>query len=175
MLVVFGFLAGAYFGSSLESAGRKPAAGNATEPKKPAYGQGIALRPSLRQPTLEKNVRKFPGPTNHAPEASPVPSRLEAPSVSKAIPDASRLFSVQVGAFKVRSKAEKVAKRLKHYGFEPFLERYNAKDGLWYRVRTGRFKDLKKARAFLGRVLPRFKGAYVAKIDDELAIEEMDL
>lgn len=168
-LVVLGFLAGTYFGSSLETATRKSTGDSATEPKKPASGQVFASRPSLPQNPFKENAGKPFGPTGQAPAPS---LALEAPSGPKAKPKPPGYYCVQVGAFKIRSQAEAMAKRLRQHGFKPFLERYNAKDGLWYRVRTGRFKNPKKAKAFLGRVRARFKEAYVAKIEDETAIEE---
>lgn len=170
-LVVLGFLAGTYFGSSLETATRKPTDDTATGPEKPASGQVFAPRPSLPQTPLEENAGEPFGPEGRAPAPS---LALEASSEPKAKPKPSGYYSVQVGAFKVRSQAEATAKRLRQNGFEPFLERYNAKDGLWYRVRTGRFKNPKKAKAFLGKVRASFKEAYVAKIEDETAIEEVD-
>jgi cell division septation protein DedD len=170
-LVVLGFLAGTYFGSSLETATRKPTDDTATEPKKPASGQVFAPRPSLPQNPLEENWGEPFDPKGRAPAPS---LALEASSEPKAKPKPSGYYSVQVGAFKVRSQAEAMAKRLRQNGFEPFLERYNARDGLWYRVRTGRFENSKKAKAFLGKVRASFKEAYVAKIEDETAIEEVD-
>ena len=168
-LVVLGFLAGTYFGSSLETATRKSTGDSATEPESQASGQVFVPRPSLRQPSLGKNLDKPFGPNGQASAPS---LALEASSKPK--PKPPGYYSVQVGAFKIRSQAETMAKRLRQNGFKPFLERYNAKDGLWYRVRIGRFENPKKAKAFLGRVRASFKEAYVAKIEDETAIEEME-
>ena len=168
-LVVLGFLLGTYFGSSLETATRKSTDDTATQPEKPASGRVFAPRPSSPQNPLEEEAGKPFGPDSLAPAPS---SASEAYSEPKAKPPG--YYSVQVGAFKVRSQAEATAKRLRQSGFKPFLERYNANDGLWYRVRTGRFKNYKKAKAFLGNVRAKFKEAYVAKIEDETAIEEVE-
>jgi cell division septation protein DedD len=170
-LVVLGFLLGTYFGSSLETATRKSTDDTATQPEKPASGRVFAPRPSSPQSPLDQNAGKPFGPEGRAPAPS---LALEASSEPKAKPKPSGYYSVLVGAFKVRSQAEAMAKRLRQSGFKPFLERYNANDGLWYRVRTGRFKNYKKAKAFLGNVRAKFKEAYVAKIEDETAIEEVE-
>jgi len=58
-------------------------------------------------------------------------------------------YTVNVGSFRKRVRAERLMKELEDKGYEPFIEKANiAGKGTWYRVAVGRFPSRGEARAF---------------------------
>ncbi|HCY86624.1 MAG TPA: septal ring lytic transglycosylase RlpA family lipoprotein [Desulfobacteraceae bacterium] len=62
-------------------------------------------------------------------------------------------FTVQVGAFKVKSNAEKYRKKLSGSYLNAHIVRYEDYRGLFYRVRIGSFTSLKDARKFSDQLM----------------------
>lgn len=180
-LVIMGFLVGTYFGTRLESElsvedqsadSRGTLQGEKAEPLNPLKPEPLA--PPFRGPDDFGLPPLESGDSHEARERTLPPLSETAPVAKKGEHEAYNPFTVQVGAFKVRSQAASLASRLKKQGLEPFLERYEAKDGLWYRVRIGRFEDPKKAKSFLVRVRKDFPKAYIARVENESAIERAE-
>ncbi|MBZ5541341.1 MAG: septal ring lytic transglycosylase RlpA family protein [Acidobacteriia bacterium] len=99
--------------------------------------------------------------------AGVVPVRLEVLSG----PDPSLgFFTVQVGAFRDRSNAERLRDRLSAAYSPIFIQSYDSPDGLFYRVRVGRSKDEEAARQ-LGESLRAREGftPFVIRLDETAA------
>ena len=76
--------------------------------------------------------------------AGVVPVRLEI--VSAGIDPGSGFFTVQIGAFRDRGNAERLRERLNASYSPIFIQRYDAPDGLFYRVRVGKISGEDSAR-----------------------------
>ncbi|HXM97215.1 MAG TPA: septal ring lytic transglycosylase RlpA family protein [Candidatus Dormibacteraeota bacterium] len=75
-----------------------------------------------------------------------VPVRLEV--ISSGIDPASGFFTMQVGAFKDIKNAERLRARLKTSYPPVFVQKYDAPDGIYYRVLVGRVSGEDEARQF---------------------------
>jgi rare lipoprotein A len=75
-----------------------------------------------------------------------VPVRLEI--VSAGIDPGSGFFTVQVGAFRERSNAERLRERLNASYSPIFVQQYDSPDGLFYRVRVGKVPGEGAAQQF---------------------------
>lgn len=185
-LVVVGFLVGTYFGTHLGS--ELPVKDQNGDSRDFLQEEGADLggppsepKPLGPQPmTLPKDKEGLglyplgsgePHADTDSGQAFPSDGAEQPIKVQKEPP---MPFTVQVGAFRVRTQALLLANRLKEQGFSPFLERYEAKDGLWYRVRVGRFEDRKKAQPFLKKVRDTYPKAYLARVEDGSAIEGLE-
>jgi rare lipoprotein A len=78
--------------------------------------------------------------------AGVVPVRLEI--VSAGIDPGSGFFTVQVGAFRERSNAERLRERLNASYSPIFVQQYDSPDGLFYRVRVGKVPGEGAAQQF---------------------------
>ncbi len=93
-----------------------------------------------------------------------VPVRLEVLSG----PDPSLgFFGVQVGAFRDQANAERLRERLSAVYPPVIVQPYDSPDGLFYRVRVGRFSSEEAARQ-LGDTLRSREGftPFVVRVDD---------
>ncbi len=61
-------------------------------------------------------------------------------------------YVVQVGAVKVRSEADTIAKRLASKGFPSFVTTPSAGDARVYRVRVGKYSDRREAESVARRL-----------------------
>jgi cell division septation protein DedD len=84
-------------------------------------------------------------------ETKPQFAKAEGPKI-RAIPERKLpigRFTVNVGSFKERVKAERLMNELKEKGYKVFVaEAIIPQKGTWYRVSVGRFPSLKEAQAF---------------------------
>jgi rare lipoprotein A len=97
--------------------------------------------------------------------AGVVPVRLEILSAS--IDPTAGFFTVQVGAFRDRSNAERLRERL-NVSYSPiFIQTYDSPDGLFYRVRVGKVPGEDSARQF-GEQLRNHEGftPMVVRLDE---------
>jgi cell division septation protein DedD len=86
------------------------------------------------------------------PQARPLPSRKQL-ATSPAASQMSGAFTVQVGAFRVKENAYRLADRLKnrHYPVE-VLERNDSSHQLWYLVRVGKYANRSLADSVAARL-----------------------
>jgi rare lipoprotein A len=82
-----------------------------------------------------------------------VPVRLEI--LSAGVDPSSGFFTVQVGAFRDLSNAERLRERLNASYSPIFIQRYDSPDGLFYRVRVGKVSGEDSARHFGERLRDR--------------------
>ena len=85
--------------------------------------------------------------------AGVVPVRLEI--VSAGVDPTSGFFTVQVGAFRDLSNAERLRERLNASYSPIFIQQYDSPDGLFYRVRVGKVPGEDAAHQFGERLRNR--------------------
>ena len=93
-----------------------------------------------------------------------VPVRLE---VLSAIDPTAGFFTVQVGAFRERSNAERLRERLSASYSPIFIQNYDSPDGVFYRVRVGKVPGEDAARQF-GDQLRSREGftSFIVRLDE---------
>jgi len=98
--------------------------------------------------------------------AGVVPVRVE---VLGGVDPTAGFFTVQVGAFRDRSNAERLRGRLNASYSPIFIQQYDSPDGLFYRVRVGRISGEDVARQF-GEQLHDREGftPFVTRLDESL-------
>ncbi len=94
-----------------------------------------------------------------APPATPVPVATPIPTPRPAAPAGPALtpsYTVQVGAFRSLEQARALAGRLAAKGYEPFVVTVDlgtaGGQGIWHRVRVGRFPDRQPAADLAARL-----------------------
>ena len=94
-----------------------------------------------------------------------VPVRVEV--ISPGIDPTLGFFTVQVGAFRDRSNAERLRDRLTNSYAPIFIQQYDAPDGLYYRVRVGKISGEDAARQYSEQLRGR-EGflSFVVRLDD---------
>jgi rare lipoprotein A len=97
--------------------------------------------------------------------AGVVPVRLE---ILSPVDPTGGFFTVQVGAFRDRSNAERLRGRLSPSYSPIFVQQYDSPDGLFYRVRVGKVPGEEAARHF-GDELRNREGftPFVVRLDQE--------
>ena len=97
--------------------------------------------------------------------AGVVPVRLE---ILSPVDPTGGFFTVQVGAFRDRSNAERLRGRLSPSYSPIFVQQYDSPDGLFYRVRVGKVPGEEAARQF-GDELRNREGftPFVVRLDQE--------
>jgi rare lipoprotein A len=93
-----------------------------------------------------------------------VPVRIE---VLSAIDPTAGFFTVQVGAFRDRSNAERLRERLSPSYSPIFIQNYDSPDGVFYRVRVGKVPGEDAARQF-GDQLRNREGftSFIVRLDE---------
>jgi rare lipoprotein A len=96
--------------------------------------------------------------------AGVVPVRLEVLSL---IDPTAGFFTVQVGAFRNRSNAERLRDRLSTSYSPIFIHNYDSPDGMYYRVRVGKVPGEAAARQFEQQVRNR-EGftSFIVRLDE---------
>jgi len=61
-------------------------------------------------------------------------------------------YRIQVGAFKIKENAERLAKTFKEENVEVKIVEFQSKEGLFYRVRVGSFKKIEEAEGFRSKL-----------------------
>jgi DedD protein len=98
-------------------------------------------------------ARQLPQSVESAPTVSAAPVARPAPRPSPAQPLRSGLgWSVQVGSFEGRERADRLARRLRSAGFTAFISESVSHGRKWYRVRVGPERDRVAARAMVVRL-----------------------
>lgn len=130
-------------------AGAAPAVSAATPaPAPPAMPAGT-VRPT---PPAPRPTATRPAPTPKAtPKAAPTatPRRAPTPASAKAAPSPISRLTIQVGAFRERSAAEAIVKRLKSKGYSAYMAPVS--EGL-FNVRVGSFTDREDAERIMAKL-----------------------
>jgi rare lipoprotein A len=94
-----------------------------------------------------------------------VPVRVEV--LSPGVDPTAGFFTVQVGAFRDRSNAERLRDRLMIDNPPVFIQQYDSPDGIYYRVRVGKVLGEEEARQF-GEQLRMREGftPFVIRLDE---------
>jgi DedD protein len=85
-------------------------------------------------------------------DAARAPAATHAPVATHARPPASAGWSVQVGSFESRERADRFVHRLRAAGFTAFVSESMSHGRKWYRVRVGPERDRVAARAMVVRL-----------------------
>jgi len=93
-----------------------------------------------------------PQPQEGTPE-SPVADlqkQSSKPNVSSIVAEENGMYTIQVSAWRTRSKAEREARRFRDLGLEARVESADLPElgGRWYRVRIGHFAGVTDAKDF---------------------------
>jgi len=80
------------------------------------------------------------------------PYSSRKPLAQEKMPAEDRFFSVQVGAFRTREKANRVTRDLSKRGFDSFIRVINRSGTPYYCVRTGRFSSWNEVKKHAHRV-----------------------
>jgi len=130
--------------TSAASQASASAAGHGLAVSAPAPGNGLSAPPAL---------------SASAPRAHPVTSAHPATSraahpqrPARAQPLDARAWTVQVGSFESRERADRLVHRLKVAGFAAFVSESASHGRRWYRVRVGPERDRTAARAVAVRL-----------------------
>lgn len=123
--------------------------GEAEQGKRPATAprRGLSEAQSLRPPQIQEKLTFYE--TLTAPlAATPPPARPEAKPRDDGVKDQAKIqpepaggaYTVQVAAYRARSPAEEMERKLKGAGFEAYVVGSSGADGrMTYRVRVGSF------------------------------------
>ena len=92
--------------------------------------------------------------------ASPAPADeppVKAPAVEKeiSVPDQSvpdQSFTIQVAALQEADFADKFFQKLKKQNYTPYIVKATVEDGIWYRLRCGRFANREEAEPVMERL-----------------------
>jgi len=100
-----------------------------------------------------------------------VPIRLEV--ISGTVDPTAGFFTVQVGAFRERSNAERLRDRLNASYSPIFIQNYDSPEGTFYRVRVGKIAGEDAARQYAAQLHTRDGfTTFVVRLDETAAPEE---
>ncbi len=133
--------------TSLPAATPVPAAGGAAATAEaPAVAGAPAPPHKARADLMAKSSRRAVKP---AATAKPAPAASENRPAAPAGGD----LTIQVAALKDPDAAERIVANLKRQGYPAYLSRVVVADeGLWFRVRVGRYRDREQAAADMARL-----------------------
>lgn len=125
---------------------------------KPATDKPIEPVKPVSEPRLIAPVPPAPKATavNEEAEAAPKPAakNVEQSTELKTAPlNLATVFTVQVGSFKKRAMAEKMAAQIKGKGAHSTVREVKIKGDIWYRVQVGEFATKNEARAYYDKKL----------------------
>ncbi len=75
------------------------------------------------------------------------PLSLEAASAAELLKENEFFFTVQVGCFANLVNAQRLLKKLKHSGYDAYIDQLDSSKGVLYRVRAGKLKSSQEALA----------------------------
>ncbi|MGB2869643.1 MAG: SPOR domain-containing protein [Bacteroidota bacterium] len=99
------------------------------------------------------------GAMKKAPEMKPA-STSEMMMASSKLSDMKGDYTIQVVAFREKSKADDIVRNLDEAGYPAFVERIPMKDSEWYTVRVGRYPSAKDARKAVESFGEQLKSSY---------------
>ena len=92
------------------------------------------------------------------PSAEPIRPVPEAAPSNKPTSSVGERFNIQLASYQNQAEADQMVARWKKKGYSAFVTSGEVPDkGLWYRVRTGRFKNRGEANAYLEKFKKREK------------------
>jgi len=115
----------------------------------PSVSRGLEANKQVSSGALSPNVQTAAPPSSETHSAS----GSKEPATLNIARDKSAHFAVQVGAFKVKENAYRLADRLKNKRYEvEVLQREDSAHQLWYLVRVGRYADRALARSVAAKL-----------------------
>ncbi|MHB8769481.1 MAG: SPOR domain-containing protein [Syntrophales bacterium] len=139
------------------AADQAPAAGSTPVTRtEPAPGQGGAMGDAAPAPAAggEEGAKSTPASREPAGEGE-----APLPSTGETVRQEQRQFEIQVAAYRERSQAERMVKRIAAMGFAP---RVMVKDlpgkGRWFRVIVGGFENRQRAQEAADRITGKIEG-----------------
>lgn len=110
-----------------------------------------SAQPEAKRPVPQPLVQRTPTRTEAPPESSPAPEALSKPP--QQVASSTGMWAVQLGSFKNKENAEKLAADLRKQGYAAFLSQLLTNSGKLHRVRVGPQKDRASAEAMAARLL----------------------
>jgi cell division septation protein DedD len=115
----------------------------------PSVFRGLEHNKPVSSDALSPNVQAA-APTSSETHSASGSKELSTPNTAR---DRSGHFAVQVGAFKVKENAYRLADRLKTKRYEvEVVQREDSAHQLWYLVRVGRYPDRALARSVAAKL-----------------------
>lgn len=134
------------------------------EQKEPNRDSGIQKE---EQKVIESNKIKQEQKSKEGKAATEVKKEAEKKVLPKTIPEIKNAkltggYSIFIGSFRDRKRAEEEAQRWSDAGFEVAISEksFNSRSGKWYRVHIGNFSDREEARKLALKLADAFEGGY---------------
>ncbi len=136
------------------------------EQKEPDRVTEIAT-PKEEQKIVEQNKTKQEQKAKEGKTTAEVKKEIEKKVLPKTIPEIKNTkltggYSIFIGSFRDRKRAEEEAQRWTGAGFEVAISEksFNSRSGKWYRVHIGNFSDREEARKLALKLADAFEGGY---------------
>jgi cell division protein FtsN len=114
-------------------------------PQEAAAGQTATAAIDELQTAVQETPESPPPSHTDAPPPSELPAADTAPAQTAA-QETTAPYTIQVGAYRTKSNADRQVAQLREKGFDAYLDEKNDKDQqAWYFVRFGGFKDFGSA------------------------------
>lgn len=109
-----------------------------------------SAQPERKKLIAQPLVQRVPTRTAPPPESSPAPEAVSKPP--QQVASTTGMWVVQLGSFKNKENAEKLAANLRKQGYIAFLSQLSSNSRLLHRVRVGPQKDRPSAEAMAARL-----------------------
>ena len=96
---------------------------------------------------------EMPVPVDTPPVKAPVVEKeIAAPEEDEVAEKAELLFTIQVAALQEADFADKFLQKLRRQDYAPNIVKATVEDGIWYRLRCGRFANREEAEPVMERL-----------------------
>lgn len=124
-----------------------------------------AIQTKNEQNTIETNQIKTEPKTKEQQYTAEVKKDIEKKALPKPVPEIKRPkltggYSIFIGSFRDRKRAEGEAQRWSEAGYEVAISEKSFTGGKWYRVHIGNFSDKEEARKLALKLADAFEGGY---------------
>jgi cell division septation protein DedD len=119
--------------------------------------------PPIQSPAVECPPTMLP-PVPQAPSGYMMPMPVPVPSVGVPVPDYSRGYTIQIGAFQVQSTAIALQDRLRREGYDAYILESMSKGRRVFRVRVGRYPTKSLALRDANRLKSRGFDTWVTEL-----------
>ncbi len=130
-----------------------------------------SIRPAQPSPTVEAKAPAVSTPTTKQPAVSPGPvakpkaasvMTTGAPMGPAASGGSGKIYTIQVAAFKERSRADKAVTQAQQKGYSAYVDVRSRDDGsTWYQICIGKFDAQSPAKELLAKVKQDYKDGFI--------------
>ena len=108
----------------------------------------------------ESNIALNEEETNSVSQDLPPQTHQDALQQEEKKP--GKVFVIQVGSFRKKSRASLLAEKLKREGYEAYIVKKDLKDkGIWYRVLVGDFLNKEEAKSVLDKLKKKYPQSFI--------------